>query len=81
MNSHKLGLVLGAFIGCWHYTNWGVALARLGKRAEAIERYQQALRLKPDNADAHTNWGRGTRSAGQAGRGDRPLPAGSPPQA
>ena len=27
------------------------------KPAEAIEHYQRALRINPDFADAHTNWG------------------------
>src|SRR5438552_7585829 len=35
----------------------GLALARQGKLAEAIAHYEQALRIKPDHADAHANWG------------------------
>jgi tetratricopeptide (TPR) repeat protein len=30
------------------HANWGVALARLDRDAEAIERYETALRLRPD---------------------------------
>jgi tetratricopeptide (TPR) repeat protein len=40
--------------------NWGAALARLGKPAEAVLKYQQALALVPDHANrAETlyNWG------------------------
>ncbi len=37
--------------------NWGAALARQGKLAEAIVHYQQALRIEPDYADAHYSWG------------------------
>jgi tetratricopeptide (TPR) repeat protein len=35
----------------------GTALAQQGKLAEAIGHYEQALRIKPDFADAHNNWG------------------------
>jgi hypothetical protein len=38
-------------------TGFGLALARQGKLAEAIEHYQQALGIKPDHADAHSNLG------------------------
>jgi tetratricopeptide (TPR) repeat protein len=39
-----------------HY-NMGVALYRCGRVAEAIEQYEQALRLKPEHALAHNNLG------------------------
>src|SRR5215471_17876705 len=39
------------------HTNLGGALARQGKLAEAIEQYEQALQLKPDEAEAYTNLG------------------------
>jgi tetratricopeptide (TPR) repeat protein len=32
-------------------------LVRLGKPADAIPHYQEALRIRPDHADAHHNWG------------------------
>src|SRR2546425_663473 len=37
--------------------NLGRELGRQGKLAAAIEHFQQALRLLPDDADAHNNWG------------------------
>src|SRR5262252_3759190 len=39
------------------HTNLGGALARQGKLTEAIEQYEQALQLKPDEAEAYTNLG------------------------
>ena len=39
------------------HNDWGDALARQGKMAEAIEHFQTALRLKPDYAEAHVNTG------------------------
>ena len=63
------------------HTNWGLALAQQGKLAEAIDHYQQTLHFNPDSADAHIKLGPGAHSAGQARRGDRPLPAGAADQA
>jgi len=37
--------------------NLGVALERLGRAQEAIGHYEQALRIKPDYAEAHNNLG------------------------
>src|SRR5438128_2112560 len=37
--------------------SFGLALARQGKLAEAIAHYEQALKTKPDHADAHSNMG------------------------
>ncbi|MBT3414431.1 MAG: tetratricopeptide repeat protein, partial [Nitrospina sp.] len=37
------------------YNNWGVALLMEGKTQEAITRFQKALELKPDFADARNN--------------------------
>jgi Flp pilus assembly protein TadD len=45
--------------------NAGVDLQRAGKMPEAIEQYEQALRIWPDNAEAHVNLG---VILGQAGR-------------
>jgi tetratricopeptide (TPR) repeat protein len=39
-----------------HY-NFGVALGRVGRLQEAIEQYQQVLRINPHNSEAHNNWG------------------------
>jgi len=39
------------------YSNWGVALANLGKDEEAIEKYKEATRLNPKDTEAHNNWG------------------------
>ena len=36
---------------------WAIVLANAGQLQEAIEHYQQALRLKPDYAEAHNNLG------------------------
>ena len=30
------------------YSNWGLALARMGKRAEADEKWRKAVELKPE---------------------------------
>ena len=35
----------------------GNALLVLGRPSEAIEHYEQALRIKPEYAEAHCNWG------------------------
>jgi len=41
---------------CWMaHNNLGVVLADQGRRDEAIAQYEQALRLKPDHAEAHDN--------------------------
>jgi tetratricopeptide (TPR) repeat protein len=45
--------------------NLGVALERLGKVQEAIDHYEQALRLKPDFAGAHHNLGSALFQAGK----------------
>jgi tetratricopeptide (TPR) repeat protein len=43
----------------------GVALARQGQPAAAIEHYRQALKLWPEYADAHYNWGRALAQQGK----------------
>jgi tetratricopeptide (TPR) repeat protein len=37
--------------------NWGSALSRGGKPAEAITKFQQALEQNPNKAEAYYNWG------------------------
>jgi tetratricopeptide (TPR) repeat protein len=39
------------------HNNEGIALAQLGRMQEAIGRFEQALRVKPDYAEAHYNLG------------------------
>src|SRR5213594_1155779 len=39
------------------HNDWGTALARQGRLAEAIEHFRQALRLEPNFVDAHYNLG------------------------
>ena len=52
-----------------HHTHnsLGIALDQTGKREEAMEHYQQALRIKPDFAVAHYNLGIALRQAGRVG--------------
>jgi tetratricopeptide (TPR) repeat protein len=39
------------------YSNWGAALADLGKKKEAIEKYKKAIEIKPNMNEAYFNWG------------------------
>ena len=57
-------------------TTWGNALKDQGKLEEAIASYQQALRLKPDFAEAHNNLGNVLQRQGKLDGSDRQLPAG-----
>jgi tetratricopeptide (TPR) repeat protein len=44
--------------GCWMaHNNLGMALTESGRTAEAITHLREAVRLKPDYADAHNNLG------------------------
>ncbi len=44
--------------GCWMaHNNLGMALTEAGRPAEAITHLREAVRLKPDYADAHNNLG------------------------
>jgi Flp pilus assembly protein TadD len=45
--------------------NLGMALQQAGQRQEAIRHYEQALRLKPDYAEAHNKLGMVLQQAGQ----------------
>jgi len=39
------------------HNNLGLTLQNSGRETEAIEQYEQSLRVNPKNADAHNNWG------------------------
>ena len=54
---------------------------RQGKVAEAIAEYREAIRLKPDDAEAHTTSASPCGAPGEARRGDRRNPRSDPPQA
>ena len=55
--------------------------ATQGKLEEAIAECREAIRLKPDHAEAHYNLGTALSRPGEAGRGDRRIPRGDPAQA
>ena len=40
-----------------HTINLGIAYGNLGRYQDAIEAYKQAIRIKPDYAEAHYNLG------------------------
>ena len=48
-----------------HY-NLGLIASRAGRTTEAIDHYQEALRIKPDYAEAHNNLGHSLAQAGRA---------------
>src|SRR5438128_1619588 len=52
--SHAVAIDPGSSIG---QLSLGLALARHGKLAEAVEHYEAALKTKPDHADAQSNMG------------------------
>src|SRR2546425_4706156 len=52
--SHAVAIDPGSSIG---QLSLGLALARQGKLAEAVEHYEAALRLEPDYVDANYAWG------------------------
>src|SRR5439155_416841 len=52
--SHAVAIDPGSSIG---QLSLGLALARHGKLAEAVEHYEAALQIKPGHADAHANGG------------------------
>jgi tetratricopeptide (TPR) repeat protein len=40
----------------WHWVRWGVACEALGRRAEALDAYDHAIKLAPDDLDAFVHW-------------------------
>ncbi len=53
---------------CWMaYNNLGIVLAEKGQTDEAIKHYQEAMRLRPDDAEAHYNLGIVLTERGQIG--------------
>jgi FkbM family methyltransferase len=48
-----------------YFCNLGVALKELGKLDEAVAAYRQAVRLKPDLAEAHSNLGVALKELGK----------------
>jgi tetratricopeptide (TPR) repeat protein len=47
------------------HNNLGAVLKGGGQTEEAIRHYQQALRIKPDYAEAHSNWGAALAESGR----------------
>ncbi|PTX97847.1 tetratricopeptide repeat protein [Opitutus sp. ER46] len=54
----------------WYHYNYGLALARRGRHAEAILQYEYSLRLKPTEANTHNNL---AIALGATGRGEAAL--------
>ena len=60
---------------CWMaHTNLGTILTDTGRPQEAIEYYQEGLRLNPDSALTHYDLGRALAQRRSAKRSDRTLP-------
>src|SRR5439155_21282069 len=55
------------------HNNWGVVLDRQGKLAEAMEHFQQALRIKLDYAEARANLARALALQGKGRQKSRPA--------
>jgi tetratricopeptide (TPR) repeat protein len=51
---HTLACTTGNYVA---HNNLGILLAERGRFAEAIERYQRALEIRPDYVEAHNNLG------------------------
>ena len=60
--------------------NFGGSLLLQGRVDEAIPQLQEALRLDPAHAEAHSNLGVALARRGRRGRGDRTLPRIAPPR-
>ena len=46
-------------------TTWGLSCCKWARRSESISHYEQAIRLRPDFADAHNGLAEAFRQAGQ----------------
>ena len=57
-----------------YFCNLGDALRDLGHLVEAVAAASQAIRMKPDFAEAHSNLGLALKDQGKSGRRDRRLP-------
>ena len=62
--------------GCWMaHNNFAMVLAGDGHLDDAIAHYREAVRLRPDFAEAHSNLGVALADQGQGRRRDRAVPA------
>lgn len=59
-----------------YFSNFGNILKDIGRVDEAIAAYQQAIRLKPDYANAHYNLGIALKTKGAMTR--QSMPTGGP---
>lgn len=48
------------------YNDWGIALARQGRWLEAIEQYENALKLAPGSVEARANLAQALERVGRA---------------
>lgn len=46
-------------------SNWGVALAKMGKYEAAIEKYNEAIKLNSNFSNAYLNWGNALHKLGK----------------
>ena len=58
----------------WHTAIWAMPCATRGCSTKASAAYREALRLKPDDAEAHSNLGNVLRDQGLLDEADRRLP-------
>ena len=70
-----------SLISPMHITILAIALSNDGQLDEAIAAYRQAIRLKPDYAEAHSNLGNALKDMGQLDEAIASLSAGHSAQA